>query len=129
MALGETSALPGLSFLEGLKIANQQHAGARGRLSIMHRLTVLLGFALISIFVLAQQKPMALKIFPNLETNIERPLRYRPEGADFVIENGDETFNRPLYGGNTAFRVDGGDTGPMSLVGIQLYRCGRYGIR
>ena len=28
---------------------------------------------------------------------------------DFVIENGKEFFNRPLYGGNTAFRVDGGD--------------------
>src|SRR5581483_2195803 len=36
-------------------------------------------------------------------------LRYRPDGADFVIENGAEFFNRPLYGGNTAFRVDGGD--------------------
>jgi hypothetical protein len=46
---------------------------------------------------------------PNLESNIERPLRYRPDGQDFVIENGTETFNRPLYGGNTAFRVDGGD--------------------
>jgi hypothetical protein len=46
---------------------------------------------------------------PNLTTNIERPLRYRPDGGDFVIENGRESFNRPLYGGNTAFRVDGGD--------------------
>ncbi|HWT50919.1 MAG TPA: DUF4450 domain-containing protein, partial [Caulobacter sp.] len=46
---------------------------------------------------------------PNLATNIERPIRYRPEGGDFVIENGVETFNRPLYGGDTAFRVDGGD--------------------
>ena len=55
------------------------------------------------------QVPAALKIFPNLESNIDRPLRYRPEGADFVIENGAEFFNRPLYGGNTAFRVDGGD--------------------
>ncbi len=55
------------------------------------------------------QAPGALKIFPNLESNIDRPLRYRPDGADFVIENGAEFFNRPLYGGNTAFRVDGGD--------------------
>jgi len=37
------------------------------------------------------------------------PLRYRPEGNDFVIENGAEFFNRPLYGANTAFRVDAGD--------------------
>jgi len=46
---------------------------------------------------------------PNLVSNIERPIRYRPEDGDFVIENGVETFNRPLYGGDTAFRVDGGD--------------------
>ncbi len=38
-----------------------------------------------------------------------RPLRYQPVGTDFVIENGKEFFNRPLYGGYTAFRVDGGD--------------------
>lgn len=38
-----------------------------------------------------------------------RPLRYQPVGTDFVIENGKEFFNRPLYGGNTAFRVDAGD--------------------
>ncbi len=46
---------------------------------------------------------------PNLVSNIERPLRYRPDADDFVIVNGAETFNRPLYGRNTAFRVDGGD--------------------
>jgi hypothetical protein len=51
----------------------------------------------------------AQELTPNLTTNIDRPLRYRPDGADFVIENGNESFNRPLYGGNTAFRVDGGD--------------------
>jgi len=32
-----------------------------------------------------------------------------PEGGDFVIENGGELFNRSPYGGNTAFRVEGGD--------------------
>jgi hypothetical protein len=46
---------------------------------------------------------------PNLAGNVSRPLRYRPEGTDFVIANGAETFNRPLYGGHSAFRVDGGD--------------------
>jgi hypothetical protein len=53
--------------------------------------------------------PAATRTEPNLVSNIERPLRYRPEGGDFVIENGTEFFNRPLYGGNTGFRVDGGD--------------------
>lgn len=55
------------------------------------------------------QQLSALRIFPNLESNIDRPLRYRPDGPDFVIENGTEFFNRSLYGGDTAFRVDGGD--------------------
>ncbi|HVW21006.1 MAG TPA: DUF4450 domain-containing protein [Opitutaceae bacterium] len=50
----------------------------------------------------------------NLESTISRPLRYRPEGGDFVIENGAEYFNRPLYT-NTAFRVDGGDRPEFSL--------------
>src|SRR6187399_3777254 len=39
----------------------------------------------------------------------ERTLRYHPEGNDIVIENGDKRFNRALYGGNTAFRVEAGD--------------------
>lgn len=33
----------------------------------------------------------------NFKGQTERPLRYRPEGTDFVIENGKEFFNRPLY--------------------------------
>ncbi len=73
----------------------------------MPRVFVILSALLWSVTVHAQ--PAAQRLLPNLENNIERPLRYRPDGADFVIENGAETFNRPLYGGNTAFRVDGGD--------------------
>ena len=52
---------------------------------------------------------------PNLGDTIEKPLRYRPDGPDFVIENGAEFFNRPLYGGNTAFRVDAGDRPEFAL--------------
>jgi hypothetical protein len=52
---------------------------------------------------------------PNLKGQVDKPLRYRPDGADFVIENGAEFFNRPLYGGNSAFRVDGGDRPQFSL--------------
>src|SRR5262245_34768834 len=55
------------------------------------------------------QAPGAQRLAPNLESNIERPLRYRPEGEDFVIVDGEESFNRSLYGRNTAFRADGGD--------------------
>jgi hypothetical protein len=64
---------------------------------------------------LSAQAPSPDRLWPNLEHNIERPLRYRPDGADFVIENGAEFFNRPLYGGNTAFRVDGGDKPEFTL--------------
>lgn len=56
------------------------------------------------------QAPSAVGgIHPNTEERIPRPLRYEPRGQAFVIHNGAERFNRPLYGGNTAFRVDGGD--------------------
>jgi len=75
------------------------------------------------------QAPAALALTPNLVDNIERPLRYRPDGTDFVIENGPEFFNRPLYGGNTAFRVDAGDRPEFALYlpgrGGNL----RFGIR
>ncbi|HVN41666.1 MAG TPA: DUF4450 domain-containing protein, partial [Steroidobacteraceae bacterium] len=64
---------------------------------------------------MAAQAPGARALAPNLADRIEQPLRYRPEGGDFVIENGSEFFNRPLYGGNTAFRVDAGDKPEFTL--------------
>lgn len=51
----------------------------------------------------------------NFFGKTDRPLRYRPEREDFVIQNGKEFFNRPLYGGNTAFRVDAGDKPEFTL--------------
>ncbi|MFG6417286.1 DUF4450 domain-containing protein [Roseateles sp. DC23W] len=45
----------------------------------------------------------------NRQGQTAQPLRYTPDGEDFVIHNGAEFFNRPLYGGRTGFRVDGGD--------------------
>jgi len=51
----------------------------------------------------------------NFENNITRPLRYWPVGGDFVITNGAEFFNRPLYCLNSAFRIDGGDKPEFSL--------------
>jgi hypothetical protein len=47
--------------------------------------------------------------------NVDRPLRYGPDGHDFVITNGGEFFNRPIYGSNTAFRVDAGDRPEFSM--------------
>ncbi|WP_415910646.1 hypothetical protein [Oleiharenicola sp. Vm1] len=60
----------------------------------------------------AQPEPTArlgAELRPNLAGQIARPLRYRPDGGDFVIVNGAERFNRPLYGGASAFRADAGD--------------------
>ena len=62
-----------------------------------------------------ENEPATAGVRPNLLGNIDRPLRYRPEGTDFVIENGAEFFNRPLYGGHTAFRVDAGDKPEFTL--------------
>lgn len=47
--------------------------------------------------------------------DIERELRYTPEGDDFVIVNGDKRFNRALYGTNTAFRVETSDVPELGL--------------
>lgn len=66
-------------------------------------------------FSLLPSVPIHAQITGNLVGTIERPLRYQPVGTDFVIENGREFFNRPLYGGNTAFRVDAGDKPEFTL--------------
>lgn len=66
---------------------------------------------------------------PNLAGNIDRPLRYHPDGMDFVIENGGEFFNRPLYGGNTAFRVDAGDQPEFSTYMPGRGGNLRFGVR
>jgi hypothetical protein len=54
-------------------------------------------------------------IQPLMESMTARPLRYRPVGAEFVIRNGGEYFNRPIYGPNDDFRVDAGDLPEFSL--------------
>ncbi|MEP6673616.1 MAG: DUF4450 domain-containing protein [Ferruginibacter sp.] len=41
--------------------------------------------------------------------DIERTIRYHPEGTDFLITNGNRRFTRALYGTNTAFRLETGD--------------------
>lgn len=52
---------------------------------------------------------------PALWQNKPREARYHPEGEDFVIVNGSRRFNRSLYGGNTAFRVEAGDLPEFGL--------------
>lgn len=48
-------------------------------------------------------------------TDNVRLLRYRPQGRDFVIINGNKKYNRALYGTHTAFRVEGGDLPEFAL--------------
>lgn len=62
--------------------------------------------ALFSAFCFGQNLPNQN---PRYWHNEERVIRYRPDGGDFVIVNGNRRFNRALYGTNTAFRVEAGD--------------------
>ncbi len=59
-------------------------------------------------------------IQPLMKSMTPRPLRYRPVAGEFVIRNGGEFFNRPIYGVSTPtqpgdFRVDAGDLPEFSL--------------
>lgn len=47
--------------------------------------------------------------------SVDRPLRYRPDGGDFVVEDGTANFNRPLYTAHTAGRVEAGDRPEFAL--------------
>ncbi|UDF05709.1 DUF4450 domain-containing protein [Asticcacaulis sp. AND118] len=76
---------------------------------------LLLSVPLAATPTLAQAPSASGGLKPNLEGQISTPLRYRPDKGDFVIRNGAEYFNRALYGGHTAFRVDAGDKPEFSL--------------
>ncbi len=84
----------------------------------MTRVRLLFVFALLNVPIGTSAQTALTAVsrpVPNRIDNVDRPLRYRPDGQDFVIDNGGEFFNRPLYGGNTAFRVDAGDQPEFSL--------------
>ncbi len=52
---------------------------------------------------------------PTLWHGMERTIRYRPDGTDFVINNGTRRFNRAIYGTNTACRIEAGDLPEFAL--------------
>jgi hypothetical protein len=59
-------------------------------------------------------------IRPLMKSMTARPLRYTPVGGEFVIRNGKEFFNRPIYGVSSPtqsgdFRVDAGDLPEFSM--------------
>src|ERR1039458_9915906 len=66
-------------------------------------------------FVVPPPKVITGAVRPLLAGHTARPLRYRPVDGDFVIRNGGEFFNCPLYGPNLNFRVDAGDLPEFSL--------------
>lgn len=80
----------------------------------LHLVAVIVCGEVMKIPLCAQPIQAALRA-PNLERNIVRPLRYTPDGTDFVIENGPEFFNRPLYSANSPFRTDAGDKPEFAL--------------
>ncbi|MEZ0538161.1 DUF4450 domain-containing protein [Fibrella arboris] len=74
---------------------------------------------LLGLLVLLQpaysQELYPIKLPATLWHNQQRELRYRPEGTDFVITNGNRLFTRALYGTNTAFRIESGDRPEFAL--------------
>ena len=66
---------------------------------------------------------------PTFADQTKRRLRYQPKQSDFVIKNGTESFNRPLYGGNAAFRVDAGDLPEFSFYLPRQVGVVRFGIK
>lgn len=53
---------------------------------------------------------------------------YRPQGNDFIKVNGQQRFNRALYGSNTAFRVEAGDLPEFALYLPGMGGCLRLGL-
>jgi hypothetical protein len=78
--------------------ALSRHTGRGGTIGLF--LTVVLSFC---------ASALARDPVPLLTASIDRPLRYQPDGGDFLIVNGTEAFNRPLYTAHTPGRVDAGD--------------------
>ena len=52
---------------------------------------------------------------PSLWHGKERIMHYQPQGNSFICVNPYKKFNRALYGGNTAFRVETGDLPEFAL--------------
>ena len=77
---------------------------------------------------LAQMAPPSATASP-LWHNEARTLRYRPDGTDFVIENGTKRFTRALYGTNTAFRVETGDLPEFALYLPGMGGNFKFGLR
>ena len=76
-------------------------------LNKMKNVFLIISFVVAGQFSFCQEK--------KLWHGIEREIRYKPEGNDFVIVNGNRRFTRALYGTNTAFRAEAGDLPEFAL--------------
>jgi Domain of unknown function (DUF4450) len=61
------------------------------------------------------QELYPIQLSDSLWHGEQRELRYKPDGTDFVITNGNRLFTRALYGTPTAFRVETGDRPEFAL--------------
>ena len=73
----------------------------------MKNIFLIISFVVAAQFSFCQEK--------KLWHGIEREIRYKPEGNDFVIVNGNRRFTRALYGTNTAFPAEAGDLPEFAL--------------
>ena len=60
---------------------------------------------------------------PVIKGRTDLPMRYQPDSGAFVITNGTERFNRPLYIGHDGARLDAGD-----VPEFMFYLPGKGGI-
>ncbi len=70
---------------------------------------------LIASFQAKSQELYPVKLSDRLWHDEQLELRYKPEGTDFVITNGNRLFTRALYGTHTGFRVETGDRPEFAL--------------
>jgi hypothetical protein len=79
-----------------------------------------LPYFLSFLLLMAAGNSFSQELYPiklsNISWHDKQPeLRYKPNGNDFVITNGNRLFTRALYGTNTAFRVEAGDRPEFAL--------------
>ena len=94
----------------------------------MKRIISCLIVLFLSVFQSYAQELYPLKLSDSLWHGEQRELRYKPDGGDFVIVNGNRLFTRALYGTHTAFRVEAGDKPEFALYMPGLGGNFKFGI-
>src|SRR5215469_15714746 len=98
---------------QGLKIGNWRSLRSTREVGLSLMLLALLPTQILRAAEGTQEQPARART--QLTNNVARALRYFPENGDFVITNGTEFFNRPLYCEHSAYRIDGGDRPEFSF--------------